>query len=187
VRSPNREAPHNLYGSTDGVRIIARRNGWERTQPFSWLPYKVDAPLGQHGPGKTISITFSSARIGSSPEYDVQYDFDRVHNDYRRSVGHVLAIDRLTGRQLTAKNVVVLFADMALIPGDPEQRITVRSIGGGRAMFFRDGHSLHGRWQKRSMLDTLHFWDNRGRQLALDPGVTWIEVVPPGSVRVGSK
>jgi hypothetical protein len=99
----------------------------------------------------------------------------------------VPANDSVTGHRLATKNVVVLFTDIAPIPGDLEERVNVRTIGEGQALFFRDGRELHGRWQKHSMLDGLEFWDNRGRHLALDPGATWIEVVPPGAVRVGSK
>jgi hypothetical protein len=83
--------------------------------------------------------------------------------------------------------VIVLFARIAPIPNDPELRVDISAIGHGRALIFRDGWETAGTWRKRAILDTVHFWDNRGRTIVLNAGPTWIEVVAPGSVRLGGR
>jgi hypothetical protein len=91
--------------------------------------------------------------------------------------------DRDTGAQITVNNVVVLFTSISPIPRDNQGRLNVVALGSGQSTYFRDGQAVQGRWAKRSALAPLRLLDDRGRPIALDPGTTWIEVVPPGAVR----
>ena len=179
-RTADRVAPHNLYTSTVGVRDVAVQDGWNEPGHFAWLLHKRDAPAARRGTSEIIHVDFSTPSIGSPAAYAVTYRYDRATNGYLRYVGGSASLDRTTGRQIEAKNVVVLYATMAPISGDPELRISVAATGSGRAAFYRDGHRVWGRWSKRSVVDALRFWDNRGHEMAFDPGQIWIEVAPAG-------
>lgn len=187
VRSFAQLAPHNLYTTTNGVRVLARLNSWNEPGHFPWVQHKRDAPLRFRGREPVIHISFSTSQIGSPPAYDVTYTYVRRRNLYLRSIGGLAAVDANTRRRLAAKNVIVLFARIAPIPNDPDLRVDISAIGHGRALIFRDGWETAGTWRKRSILDAVHFWDNRGRTVALDAGPTWIEVVTPGAVRLGGR
>jgi hypothetical protein len=65
--------------------------------------------------------------------------------------------------------------------GPTPQSILIRDTGTGPAIYFRDGTVVYGRWQQRDQFAPLRFYDRRGRQVAFNPGQTWIELVPQGS------
>jgi hypothetical protein len=180
-----RAAPHNLFGSTQAAYSIARRKGWNLTARVPALPHKPPAPTAQRGPGRSIHLDFSTPSVASPSQYAVTYQYDRKRNAYLRLEGGAPVIDALTESQIEPKNVVVLVTRIAPIVGDPQGRVHVRVIGRGRAFYLRDGRIVWGHWTKRSRLDPIHFWNNKGRKIAFDPGLTWIDIVPPGAVRIG--
>jgi hypothetical protein len=184
-RAARLPAPHNLFGSTQAAYTIARRQGLSLSGHVPPLPHKPVAPLKRRGPGRSIHLNFSTPSIASPPQYAVTYRYDRQINAYVRLLGGAPVIDGLTETQIEPRNVVVMVTRIAPIPGDPQGRIRVRVIGRGRAYYLRDGRIVWGHWTKRSRLDPIHFWDNKGRTIAFDPGQTWIDVVPPGAVRIG--
>jgi hypothetical protein len=184
-RAIARPAPHNLFGSTRAAYTIARRKGWSLAGRVPPLLHKADARLRQRGPGRSIHINFSTPSVASPPQYAVTYRYDRQHNAYVRLLGGAPVIDQLTDTQIEPKNVIVMVTRITPLVGDLQGRLNVQVIGRGRAYYLRDGRIVWGHWTKRSRLDPIHFWDNKGRKFAFDPGMTWIDVVPRGAVRIG--
>jgi hypothetical protein len=184
-RSAQSISPHNLLGSTAAVRSLARRNKWNRSVSYPWLPHKSAAAQGLRGGQQSIDIDFSYPGTTSPSAYAVTYSYDPQSNTYLRSMGGNPFDDRDTGSQLAVSNVVVLFTSMNPIPHDKLGRLDVAAVGSGQSTYFRDGQAIEGRWSKRSALAPLRLLDDRGRPIALNPGLTWIEVVAPGSVRTG--
>jgi hypothetical protein len=182
-RTSQQSPPHDLFGSIGAVRSLARRNRWDRPASFPWLLHKRAAAQGLRGGQQSIDVYFSSPGATSPSAYNVTYSYDPQTNVYLRSMGGNPFDDRDTGAQITVNNVVVLFTSITPIPGDKQGRLKVVALGGGQATYFRDGQAVQGRWAKRSVLAPLRLLDDRGRPIALDPGTTWIEVVPPGAVR----
>lgn len=183
-RVPDRAVPHNLYGSTGGIRQIARHNGWNVRVSFPPLPHKADAPLWERGRAQTVSIGFSSPALSSPPEYAVSYRFDRARDVYLRYEGGVPFVDRLQRTQIAAANVVVLYTDIAPIASDPEERVSVRATGRGRATVFQDGRVVRASWSKANRLAPLRITDRSGRPIRFNPGQTWIEVTSSGDAVV---
>jgi hypothetical protein len=184
-RSSDRVAPHNMYVSTIKLRRYAVRNhqDWAYTRAF--FLHKKPAPLSGRGRSGTISIAFINPLYPQpDSDYAVQYRYDRASNTYLRFMGGAPHVDAGSHRQLRPSNVIVMRTGAA--QPDPNAGITPQSIliptiGTGTAWFFRDGKVQQGRWQQRDQFAPLQFFDRRGRQVALDPGQTWIEVVPADS------
>ncbi|HCF99897.1 MAG TPA: hypothetical protein DEV93_05070 [Chloroflexi bacterium] len=186
-RESDRISPHNLFGSTDGVRAIAVRNAWNHRVSYAWLAHKTPAPKAERGHISHIRINFSTPNISSPPDYAVDYRFERAQDLYVRSVGGVPAIDRLANRPVETSNVVLLYTSIAPIPNDAEARVAVGVVGKGKALIFEDGGIVRGSWSKSGVLAPLRLKDATGSPVKLNPGQTWFEVTTPGDATWGGK
>jgi hypothetical protein len=100
----------------------------------------------------------------------------------------VPATDRLTGRQLTFENVIVLFATHNRIR-HLQFDIDLGIGKGGLAYLFRDGKvfkiywsTVNREWEKESgFLRPIHFEDANGKPIPLRHGYIWIHLVTPES------
>ena len=98
-------------------------------------------------------------------------------------------IDRLTGRQLSFENFIVLLADHeAIKPTIIDIKIDIGEQGD--ALLFRDGQMFKIRWstraddytQKTGQRRPMQFTDASGNPVALKPGHTWVMMVTPFSL-----
>lgn len=98
------------------------------------------------------------------------------------------ATDRLTGRQQSFENVVVLQATHDVFRHN-QLDIDLRMGQSGFAYLFRDGQVMKIRWstgnraweKKNGLRRPLYFEDIDGTPVALRPGKTWIHLMTPAS------
>lgn len=175
-RVSSRAAPYNEYTSTTGLRQYADQHGADMTGSGMSFPHKSDALPFQRPKTSYIHVQFSYA------DFNVAWQYDPAANDYLRFMGGAAHKDAVTGQQLTAKNVIVLFTDES--PSyDPYTAgaIHMRTEGTGKAVVYDDGGSKSATWSKPGVGDGLRILDSNGKQIALNKGNTWIEVVPTGN------
>jgi hypothetical protein len=175
-RSTQRAVPHNEYTGTQRLRTFASSHGASTTGGPPAIPHKDDAPLKQRPAGQTIAIQFSYA------DYNVVWRYDRAANDYLRFMGGAPHLEATTGKQLAARNVVVMMARESSDP-DPYTpgSISMQTVGSGPATVYRDGQAIQGTWSKSAIGAPLQWRDSSGSQIPLDRGATWVEVVPKGN------
>jgi hypothetical protein len=167
---PNREAPHNLYTSTQAL-YRAGRGGRDIPEPV--FAYDQDAASEGSKRAREIHVDFS-------PESDVFWRYRRGQTRYLRFHGtepHTLE----DGTQVSATNVVVQVVEVRLTgrldsAGNPVPEPVL--IGRGPAFVFRDGRVIRGRWIRESRDDITQFVDRQGNEIALAPGTTWVELFP---------
>jgi hypothetical protein len=175
-RISSRVAPYNEYTSTDKLRTYAAQHDADIHGTNMSFQHKDD-PLPFQRPGKSyIHVTFSY------PDYNVAWEYNPGGNDYLRYMGGAPHKDAVTGDQLTAKNVIVLFTDESpsydpYTPG----AIHMRTEGTGKVIAYLDGSSITGTWSKADVGAPLKVLDSKGKEITLDKGNTWIEVVPTGN------
>ncbi len=186
TRAANQPTPHDLYGSTAASRALARQAGGRITSTAPEFTFGRAAALRSRGRASSIQITFSTPQVASPPAYAVTYRYARRRNVYLRSQGGIPFVDRATGKQIGAQNVVVLNTRVALIPNDPLGRVSVAAVGSGNATLFENGHTVKGTWSKASTNDPLVLIRSDGSPMTLIPGATWIEVVPPGGLNAAA-
>lgn len=117
----------------------------------------------------------------SMPGYDVEWKYDSSTNSYKRWNGGQPHIDwEFDKPQLTAKNVVIMFATETG-PVDKELHLFYQVIGTGKAIIFQNGNAITGTWSKASALDREVFYDTNGKEIQMVRGVTWVEIVPAGN------
>ncbi|MCP4142668.1 MAG: DUF3048 domain-containing protein [Chloroflexi bacterium] len=99
-----------------------------------------------------------------------------------------IAIDRLTGRQQSFENVIVLEVTHDVFRHN-QLNIDLSAGKEGFAYLFRDGKMQKIRWstrnrdweKKNGLLRPIHLLDANGEPIALRPGKTWIHLVTPAS------
>ncbi len=100
----------------------------------------------------------------------------------------VPATDRLTGRQQSFENVIVVFAEHLRIRHN-QFEIDLGTGRRGYAYLFRDGQyfpirwsTINRGWEKQSGFPRpMYFLDVNNQPIALHPGRTWIHLVTPFS------
>lgn len=170
-RIKGRKAPHNLYTDTEKLRLVAAEKGYEQEpeiKPFEFLAE------GEPVTGGTVS---DGPVINYPKAYSVaSFKYDRTRNVYLRYTGGRPHIDNITGEQLTARNIIVQYVNTKVI--DNEGRLSLKMNGDGRALLFTGGQVYQGRWHKSGLRFRTVFTDENGKEIKLNPGRTWISVVP---------
>ncbi|MGI8826524.1 MAG: DUF3048 domain-containing protein [Chloroflexota bacterium] len=172
-RTTDRAVPHNEYTGTPELCSYAAGGGGAPPA----LPHKSDAPPSQRPASFALHVAFSSS------DYNVDWRYDPAANDYLRFMGGAPHIEATTGKQLRAKNVIVMQTDLSA-DSDPftPGAIRLRTEGTGVATVYRDGVAIAGTWSKPSVSAPLQWLDGSGNQIKLDRGNAWVEVVPTGTL-----
>jgi hypothetical protein len=178
-RSAERRPPHNLYTSIANVRARLRERGKEHPVNLRGWVFSPDAPAGQAA--SRIDIPYPSTAT-------VAWTFDPGAGVYRRWVKGAAYTDLLTGVQVGAENVILLYARHWASDIVEDSRgstsIGIALKGGERVQIFRDGRVIEGWWWRRDANRLWQFIDKDGNRIPLKPGKSWIQVVPT-SYRVG--
>lgn len=171
-------APHNLFTKTKFLEEAMSKKGWEDKAEFAPWIFKEERELEERPQVvKDIKIDFSTY------SYQVVWKYDRESNSYWRYNVSVPHIDKNTSEQIRTKNIVVQYMVAKIKdPGSLEGRLGMHTIGGDKALVFRDGEVISGVWKKSSREARTRFYDAQGQEIEFNPGTTWIEVVPPEKV-----
>jgi hypothetical protein len=163
-----RFAPHNMYTSLQGLADRAAEKGWTKST-FTPLVRKEKEEPNKAPTAKSINFAISG------PTYNVHYDYDPARNAYARSMGGAVHIDNETKQQLAPKVVIALVMPYSLMADGYHS--AYQTIGSGPMFVFQDGNVTQGTWSKGNPQDQFAFKDAAGKDLALNPGQTWISVV----------
>ncbi len=190
VRTTTAAAPHNLFVDPAAMWDEATRRGINEPQDLSGMIFST-VPVGSSSPASQIIILYRAER--AEWRYDPQSTAcSRQLGCYLRWSDGIAHTDALNGQQLSAANVVVVYAnhvedaryleDVAAgghysiqiqIWNDPSNP----SQPGGRAQILRDGRVVEGQWSRPSRFDMLSFIDADGNPIPLKPGITWFQLV----------
>ena len=172
-RSTDRYAPHNVYTTTEKLYGALTGAGLPLTSTLTPINFKKDAAVKDRPPSQNISINFSS------PQFVAAYQYDPINNEYLRSIGGVVHTDKTTGEQIKTKNIVVQYEPMTdIITRYGEQAVKIETLGRGQAIVFQDGIAIPGFWEKSTRASRTKFTDQAGKEILLNPGQTWFEIVP---------
>ena len=103
--------------------------------------------------------------------------------DIDGNVSIVPLIDRLTDIQLSAANVIILFAETIELKPTLHDFTLVGNRSGRPGMVFRDGQMYEITWRSQGEFLPLQFLTTDGEVLPLKPGNTWIHIVGISSNR----
>lgn len=178
---------HTMYSTTTKLWNIAqtrkltnvdkKSDSWE----IGFVPYKFkdDPALSDRPVAQTVNLSFWS----NQPAYDVSWTYDKQSNLYMRKNGGVSHLDRNTGKQLSAKNVIILFErESNANDGYPGNvHLLYGTKGSGKAIFFLDGKEVRGTWKKESRIARTRLFTAGGSELVMTRGKIWFEILPIGA------
>jgi hypothetical protein len=171
-RSSARPAPHNLYIDTKKAYVEAKRRGKKVTAKVPSLEFGPASIATSASPVKSVYIPFSSFN-------NVTWTWSKKRHVFLRQNNGKIHRDAETGKQVAAKNVVVMWAKYTAASHDKVGSTTynIKLGGKGKATVFRDGKRYNGKWIA-TRTQPPHFVDKNGRPIRLAPGNTWMQVVP---------
>lgn len=172
---------HTMYSVTSKLWDVGKKRGltekdkdgdaWDDN--FVKYTFKEDAktlPAAQ-----TISIDF-----WNDPNYAVEWTYNKEANNYLRSNGGEPHMDRNTKKQLSARNVVVLYMTESRANDGYEgnAHLLYGTKGTGKALVFQDGEQIIGKWKKSGREGRTIITDSTGEEVKFNRGNIWFEIQP---------
>lgn len=180
-RTRDRSVPHNLFGNTLRAWEELDKRGVNAPSTFRAWTFDPNPPEGK--PTSLISVGYKSG--------DVNWAYDPESGKWMRSLGRERQVDALTREQISAANVMVVYAPhvTTLIQEDVggSRSIEIQVWGEGPLRVFRDGREIGGRWRRGPEVGMFDLLDVNGNRIPLKPGNTWIEFVPMQDVSVSTR
>src|SRR3989344_5560730 len=176
---------HTMVCFTDKLWKLAAERGWTNVdskgvawdKSFEPWMFKDDATAGDRGASSSASFV---AWDGYEKEYGVRWDYDPSINSYKRNNGGAPHMDLENQQQLTAKVVVVLFVK-EIGPVDSHAHLLYNDVGSGSGQIWQDGKTIKITWKKPVRTSRTKFYDAAGREVQLNRGQIWIEMLPIGT------
>jgi hypothetical protein len=179
IPAPGKAFEHTLFSDTAALWKVTDERGLNGRQDLSGWTFSAEPPAGGT-PVTQLQIVYSSGYA------DAEYSYDASAGGYRRAVLGVPHRDELTGQQLVANNVIVVYAphvESAILEDTHyggHYSIQIQIWGEGLARIFRDGQMYDVRWLRPGRHDLIRFVDAFGQAFPFKPGNVWIQVVPLG-------
>lgn len=183
-REPGIPAPHNLFVNVAALGELALAEGVSSAPGLQGLRFQAAAPAGDSGAVRHIALRY----LGT----EVRWEYDETAGHYLRHADGRPHHDAVSGQQLQAANVIVLYAEHRLtdIVESVWQGVTHYSLeidlsAGGEALLFRDGRMYLLRWQRPEASSLPQFSDLGGEPVPLKPGNSWLQVMRPPAAQGG--
>lgn len=163
-----------LRTSLPAIREYMEEKGYERAVQLRGFLFAAAAPKG--APATEVSIPYPANSA-------VDWRYDEASGLYLRWAAGLPHTDSVSGQQLSASNVIIQFVEHQAtdIVEDTNGATSIRIVltGKGPAWFLRDGVLVKGTWERTNKNEITRFYGADGKEVALKPGQTWVELVPP--------
>jgi hypothetical protein len=172
-RDGNRPAPYNL-GSNLAQVAAASKTAGSHDVGFRWAVTDPRVLRGKVAPA-------ISTVVGGTP---VTFTWVTSLKKYVRTVNGQ-ALHTASGAPEASPNVLVQLCQVTTNPGDvdvmgnPSQ--FTHSVGSGRAVLFRNGRRIEGKWSRKSTTAPTIFTDLKGTPLLLAPGGVYVVLATNGA------
>lgn len=173
---------HTMMASLDAAYEEAEKRGLgaKDKKGKAWDKTFVSWKFMDDKPGSAVAPSISFDFWSNKPDYSVEWRYDSTNNRYLRFNAGKELTDLETKEQLSAKNIVILFAKERG-PVDRNGHMFYTTVGSGKALVFQNGQVTTGTWEKDARTDRTKFLDTSGREISFVRGTIWIEVVPAGN------
>lgn len=186
-RLPGRATEHTVYTNTEKLWEYAKNkreltNVDKKEIPWDegFEPWSFVDDANKSGRGTTDKIKFGFWDNSMGSDYRVEWRHDIATNTYLRFNAAKKHIDLNTDKQLSAKNVVIVFADEKVANDGYEhgQHLLYNIIGKDDAIVFQNGNVIEGTWRKPKADEMMRFYNKKGEEIKFVRGKIWIEILP---------
>jgi hypothetical protein len=177
------EVYNNSYYNMLGWPECIERGALDDSRPYIRTGfYSEAAPFSEYGGIKIVTYysVDSYNHWSYSPERGLYYRYQEDRDTRNgREESYQPLVDRVTGLQVSAANVVVLMATHTFAnPYDEEDEVfQIDMVGSGEAYVFRDGVGILAKWYRTNIDQPLLLATLAGSPIYLRPGVTFYEVL----------
>lgn len=179
---------HTMYTTTSKLWDLAKKRGLTQVDKkgVAWdskfVPYtfKDEAKTADRGSSQAVHVEFWEGY----KQYFVDWAYDSKTNTYKRSNGGQPHLDKDTGKQLEAKNVVILYMSESHANDGYENNahLLYKTKGTGKAVIFMDGKQTTGTWRKSTRTSRTLLFDASGKSVEFDRGLLWFTILPTDGV-----
>ncbi len=153
----------------DYVKKVKYRTETDKKPVFSYNDADVELSGGQSA--VKLSLRYSAS-------YTCGYEYDPAAKAYNRIRKGSPQMERVTGKQLKARNIIIQYTHNNAINGDDKDRQELDTIGSGNGYFITCGKAVKIKWSKEARSAQTKYTDESGKEITLNPGQTWIQVLP---------
>lgn len=173
ITQPNRVAPYATFVNTATLWAF---NPSDNKPPAPIFQYSPSLPAGAiAGSGASVHIPFSSTS-------DVTWKWNPTAGYQRYYSGSPDIL--LDHSQTTAANVVIMTVQTSDGPwvenSEGGLEVQVNALGSGPLVVMRNDAAITGTWTRSSLTQPAALTNADGKPITLQPGNTWIELVPSG-------
>lgn len=168
-------APHNGYTSYDLLKKASEDKGYlENIEGFHGFNFDNSKNLSsineQMGKINANNMSFDFFK-----EYNTSFEYDNENKNYKAFRNNEVLIDENNSSEVRPKNIILQFANSKIT--GPKQTLTIDHIGSGKAKLFTQGKVIDLTWEKESESSKTIFKTDKGEEVILTPGLTFIEVL----------
>ncbi len=165
-----RNSPHSTYVSYENLLSAMKTFGYRTEGKFPELKFYDNAQVITGESAQHVKIKYFDS-------YVIDYMYEPILRQYHRSINGLAHLDLDTGKQLTAKNILVIRSTHRVL--DSSGRRSIDVVGPGDGYLFQNGVAREITWKSvdgviRAFVD--------GVEQPLYPGQTWVIIVQNNTV-----
>jgi hypothetical protein len=169
-REKHRKEPHNIYTALDRIQNSSDDRGYNKTGGVQVHSFNSEDRQPEGERAKKILISYLQ-------NYRVSYEYSSQDGVYLRYVMDKPHVDENNSDyQIQAKNIIIQEAVHKI--ADSEGRRNISLVGSGKGIYITNGSYVPVTWKKADRRSPTRFYFEDGREVKLNPGKTWIQVVP---------
>ncbi|CBK74682.1 Protein of unknown function (DUF3048) [Butyrivibrio fibrisolvens 16/4] len=162
---------HTLYTNSEGIDIGLEKMGYDMSLPANYEPHFKFAEKGNALENGTDCQAVQMYYYTNKP-YWIYNEDDGLYYRYEFNQKQV---DATTGKQLTAKNIIIEDVAWWIYQGS-EYLGYVLSYNTGTGKYISNGKMIDIVWSKDGDSDITHYYDlATGEEIKLNIGTTWIQ------------
>jgi hypothetical protein len=153
----------------DYVKKVKYRTETDKKPVFSYNQTDTEPAGGQKA--EKITLRYSSS-------YTCGFEYDQPAGVYNRTRKGGPQMERVSGKQLQAKNIIIQYTHNNAINGDDKDRQELDTVGSGKGYFITCGKAIKIKWSKGARSSQTKYTDESGNEIMMNPGQTWVQVLP---------
>lgn len=173
-RDKSMNAPHNAFASIEGILKGIEKKGYETKYEENYEPhysfYEEDTDLTAGDGANKVTLDFSAY---TAPYFEYNTT-DKLYYRFQFGGAH---IDKLTGEQLSFKNIIVQFVKEWDIDKNDYQTMDITDAS-GTGYYITNGKVTPITWKKKEADRFMRYYGENGQELVINPGKTFITLFP---------
>jgi hypothetical protein len=158
----------SMKALTDHIGKTKYRVVTEVKFPFAYKASDIIPTAG--GTANSITLKY--------PSMTAKYEYNGTTGTYKRFRYGKAHMERVSGKQLEAENIIIQFVPNYDIKGDTKGRQEMNTLGSGNGYFITGGKSIKLKWSKETRSSQTKYTDEAGNTIKLNVGQTWIQIMP---------